>query len=115
MKEYFRNPFSEYLRFVVNKVMNRRRFENFDQAYMALVKKSSCQPNVRIGRECLIEESKIGAYTYVSDKTKNPSYRDWKVLFHRAGLPNWAGHTSNQPHLDKSRLLFHHGTGRCYV
>jgi acetyltransferase-like isoleucine patch superfamily enzyme len=37
---------------------------------MALVKRSLCQPNVRIGRECLIEESKIGAYTYVSDRTK---------------------------------------------
>ncbi len=66
MNDWVRNPLSVYLRYLVNKLNNRRKFTNFDQGYLALVKRTSCGPNVRVGHDCLIEDCQIGAYSYVS-------------------------------------------------
>jgi acetyltransferase-like isoleucine patch superfamily enzyme len=70
MNVYFYNPLSVYLRFVWNRIQNRRRFTNFDQAYLAVVKRTSCGPNVRVGRESIITDSTVGAYSYVSHHTE---------------------------------------------
>jgi acetyltransferase-like isoleucine patch superfamily enzyme len=59
-----------YLRYLWNRFQNQRRFQNFDQAYMAVVKRTFCEPNVRVGSESLITESRIGAYSYVSHDTE---------------------------------------------
>jgi acetyltransferase-like isoleucine patch superfamily enzyme len=70
MNPYLYNPLSMYLRYLWNRLQNRRRFENYDQAYMAVVKRTLCGANVRVGRESLVEDSAIGAYSYVSDHTE---------------------------------------------
>jgi acetyltransferase-like isoleucine patch superfamily enzyme len=70
MNAYFYNPLSIYLRYLWNRFQNQRRFQNFDQAYMAVVKRTFCEPNVRVGSESLITESRIGAYSYVSHDTE---------------------------------------------
>jgi acetyltransferase-like isoleucine patch superfamily enzyme len=70
MRTYYHNPLTEYLRFVVNRFGNRRRFTNFDQAYMAIVKRTSCGPNFRVGHHSLVVDCSIGGYSYVSHETE---------------------------------------------
>ena len=70
MKAYLCNPLSEYLRYLWNRLQNRRRFTNFDQAYMALVRRTVCGPNFRVDRYSSIDDSSIGAYSYVSHHTE---------------------------------------------
>jgi acetyltransferase-like isoleucine patch superfamily enzyme len=70
MNSYLYNPLSMYLRYLWNRIRNRRMFTNFDQAYMAIVKRSFCGENVRVGHESLVEESTIGSYSYVSHHTE---------------------------------------------
>jgi virginiamycin A acetyltransferase len=70
MRAYYYNPLTEYLRFVANRFGNRRRFTNFDQAYMAIVKGTSCGPNFRVGHHSLIVDCSIGGYSYVSHDTE---------------------------------------------
>ena len=66
MKTYLHNPITEYLRFVCNRVQNRRRFGNFDQAYMSIVKRTTCEPPFRVDHHSLIVDCTIGGYSYVS-------------------------------------------------
>jgi acetyltransferase-like isoleucine patch superfamily enzyme len=70
MRAYYYNPLTEYLRFVANRFGNRRRFTNFDQAYLAIVKRTSCGPNFRVGHHSLIIDCSIGGYSYVSHDTE---------------------------------------------
>jgi len=70
MRTYYYNPLTEYLRFVANRFGNRRRFTNFEQAYMAIVKGTSCGPNFRVGHHSLIVDCSIGGYSYVSHDTE---------------------------------------------
>jgi acetyltransferase-like isoleucine patch superfamily enzyme len=66
MNDWVRNPLTVYLRYLYNRIQNRRRFKNFDQGYLAVVKSTACGTNVRVGRGSLIEESQIGSYSYIS-------------------------------------------------
>lgn len=70
MKSYLQNPLTDYLRYVWNRWGNRRRFENFDQAYMAIVKRTPCEPNFRVGHHSVIVDCRIGGYSYVSHDTE---------------------------------------------
>jgi len=70
MNSYLYNPLTQYLRFVFNRIGNRRRFENFDQAYMAIVKRTSCGPNFRVDSHSTIVDCTMGGYSYVSHHTE---------------------------------------------
>jgi virginiamycin A acetyltransferase len=70
MSTYLRNPLTEYLNYLWNRHQNRSRFSNFDQGYMARVKKTVCGANVRVGRESIVFGSSIGSYSYINCHTE---------------------------------------------
>jgi len=70
MKSYLQNPLTDYLRYVSNRWGNRRRFKNFDQTYMAIVTRTSCEPNVRVDHHSVVVDCRIGGYSYVSHDTE---------------------------------------------
>lgn len=64
------NPLSSYLFYLRNRSKNRRKFVNFDQAYMSIVIDTVCDPNVRVGSKAVIVGAKLGKCSYVAGATE---------------------------------------------
>lgn len=72
LKSILKNPFTDYLRFLINWWKNNlksRFYNDFYQGYFSLVVNSKIEPKVRIGNRVLVLDSYIDSFTYIFDDT----------------------------------------------
>ena len=70
MKFLFKNPITIYFLFLLNLFRNKLKFKKFYQGYYAMVSNSHIDEWVCIYDEALINNCKIGSFTYVSSNTR---------------------------------------------
>lgn len=69
LKSILKNPFTDYLRFLINWWRNKFKIKDFQQGYFSLIVNSQIEPNVKIGNRVLVLDSYIDAFTYIFDDT----------------------------------------------
>lgn len=66
IKLVLKNPITEYLKFVLNFLGNKLQYKKFSQGYLAIIRNSCLESNVKVYDFVKIRNSKIGKYTYVA-------------------------------------------------
>lgn len=64
-----RNPFTEYIYFLVNRFSNHRKSRRLVQEYLAIVTDSLVGSNVRIFRGARVNRAQIGDYSYIGERS----------------------------------------------
>jgi acetyltransferase-like isoleucine patch superfamily enzyme len=70
IKILLRNPFTRYLRYVLNAMVNSWAFADFSQGYMSQLIDCHFEPHTRVFDHVLIVASKVGSYSYVARNTE---------------------------------------------
>ena len=70
LKNKLNSPYTEHLHFLYNLWRNKLKYPHLKQRYMAIISQdSSLGENIKVEEKCLIVESQIGSYSYVSKNT----------------------------------------------
>lgn len=68
-KSALKNPITEYIQYLINWWQNKLKFKKLEQGYFSFINNSVVGTNVKIYNRVIIDESKVGSYTYICGDT----------------------------------------------